>query len=223
MALKKFKATPLPNPPAQYDPQYIRQFIRVLENYFSRLDSNTPNYAESYTADYFFGSGVQLRTPYGQFQSDVDQTALAVDTAYAVTYTQSDFLDGVVLSSGSRLTVPDSGIYNVTFSLQFKNTTNGAEDIDVWLRKNGTDIPATNSRFSIVARKATGNPSHLIATTSVMVDLAANDYIQLMWHVTDVGVSMEHFPAVTAVPGVTPAIPATPSAIVQVEFVSKAV
>jgi hypothetical protein len=41
-----------------------------------------------------------------------------------------------------------------------------------------------------------------------------------MWRVSDVGVAMEHFPAVTAVPGTTPAIPATPSAFVQVEFVS---
>lgn len=222
MALDKFRAAPLPNPPSQWDPQYMRQVIRVLETYHSQLDSRAGNNAQTYTADFFYGSGVHLRIPYGQFQSNVNQTAAAVDAAYAVTYTQSDFLDGVVLSSGSRLTVPDSGIYNVTFSLQFENTTNGAEDIDIWLRRNGADIPATNSRFSIVARKGAGSPSHLIATTSVMADLTAGDYIQLMWHVTNVGVSMEHFPAVTAVPGTTPAIPATPSAIVQVEFVSKA-
>lgn len=55
MALTKFRASPLPNPPAEYDPQYIRQFLRVLETYFSQLDSKTPNFAESYTADNFFG------------------------------------------------------------------------------------------------------------------------------------------------------------------------
>jgi hypothetical protein len=54
-----------------------------------------------------------------------------------------------------------------------------------------------------------------------MVELAANDYIQVMWHVTNTGVSLEHFPAVTYSAGVTPAIPATPSAIVQVEFMSE--
>ena len=220
MALTRFRAPPLPNPPPSYDSQYIRQFIRALELYFSQLDSNTPNYAESYTADFFYGSGIHIQVPYGQFQSNVNQTAAAIDTAYPVTYTQSDFLDGVVLSSGSRLTVPATGVYNVTFSLQFKNTTAGAEDIDIWMRKNGTDIPDTNSRFSIVARKGAGSPSHLIVTTSVMVDLLANDYIQVMWHVTNVNVTMEQFPAVTAVPGTTPAIPSTPSAIVQVAFVS---
>ena len=55
MALDKFRASPLPNPPAAYDPQFFRQFMRVLETYFSQLDSNTPNNAQKYTADTFDG------------------------------------------------------------------------------------------------------------------------------------------------------------------------
>lgn len=221
MALTKFRAAPLPNPPAAYDAQYVRQLIRVLETYFSQLDSKTPNYAESYTADFFYGNGVHLTFPYGQFSSVTDQTAAAIDQAYAVTYDQSDFLDGITLSNSSRLTVPYEGIYNVMYSIQFQNTTNDVQDIDIWIRKNGTDIPATNSRFSIPARKSAGTASHLIATTPVMVELAANDYIELMWHVTSTSVSMEYFPAVTYSAGVTPAVPATPSAFVQVQFVSE--
>jgi hypothetical protein len=223
MALDKFRAAPLPNPPSEYDAQYIRQVIRVLETYFSQLDSRAGNNAETYTADFFYGSGVHLSFPYGQFQSQTDQTAAAIDVAYAITYDQSDFLDGVTLSSGSRLTVPTEGVYAVTFSIQFKNTTTNLEDVDIWLRKNGTDVPDTNSRFGLQPRKGAGNPSHLIATTTIMVELAANDYVQLMWHVTSTGVSIEHFPAVTYSAGVTPAIPATPSVIVQVEFTSEVV
>jgi len=221
MALDKFKAAPIPNPPSTYDAQYIRQVIRVLETYFSQLDSRAGNNAETYRADFFYGSGVHLTFPYGQFQSQTDQTAAAIDQAYAITYDQSDFLDGVTLSSGSRLTVPYEGVYTVTFSIQLQNTTNDVQDVDIWLRKNGTDIPDTNSQFSISPRKNAGVSSHLIATTSIMVELAANDYIQLMWHVTDTGVTMQHFPAVAYSAGVTPAIPATPSAIVQVEFMSE--
>lgn len=55
MAMEKFKAAPLPGPPNNWDPQYMRQVIRVLENYFSQLDSNTPNFAEKYTATTFNG------------------------------------------------------------------------------------------------------------------------------------------------------------------------
>lgn len=221
MALDLFNAPPLPNPPREYDAQYIRQVLRVIEIYFAQLDSRTPNNAQKYTADFFYGSGIHLTVPYGQFQSTVDQTAAAIDVAYAVTYTTSDFLDGVTLSSGSRLTVPSAGVYVVNFSIQLTNSTNAIQDVDIWLRKNGTDVPDTNSRFSIAACKGAGNPSHLIATTPIMVQLAANDYIQVMWHVTDVGVKIEHYPAVTYSAGVTPAHPATPSAIVQVEFISE--
>ena len=33
-----FRNAPLPNPPAEFDAQYIRQMIRVLELYFNQLD-----------------------------------------------------------------------------------------------------------------------------------------------------------------------------------------
>jgi hypothetical protein len=55
MALDRFKAAPIPNPPSDYDAQYLRQVIRVIETYFSQLDSRTPNNAEKYTADTFVG------------------------------------------------------------------------------------------------------------------------------------------------------------------------
>ena len=55
MALDRFKAAPIPNPPSDYDAQYMRQVIRVIETYFSQLDSRTPNNAQSYTADTFNG------------------------------------------------------------------------------------------------------------------------------------------------------------------------
>jgi hypothetical protein len=53
--MELFRASPLPNPPKEYDPVYMRQFIRSLENYFSQLDSQTPNAAYSYTANRFVG------------------------------------------------------------------------------------------------------------------------------------------------------------------------
>ena len=55
MALDRFKAAPIPNPPSDYDAQYMRQVIRVIETYFSQLDSRTPNNAQQYTADTFNG------------------------------------------------------------------------------------------------------------------------------------------------------------------------
>jgi hypothetical protein len=286
MALEKFKAAPLPNPPIQYDPQYVRQLVRVLEIYFSQLDSLTPNQAQSYRADNFYGGsftgasltadnvtttnldavngvidlfsanrsstiytdtdalstrtalietmtvgnvyggtfygdGRFLQLPYNQLTSDQDQTAASVANAYAITLNTNEFPDGISIVSNSRITFAKEGIYNIVYSIQFKNTDNSAHDVDIWLRKNGADIANSNSRFSLPARKSSGDPSHLIAVTPIMVDLTAdNQYIEIMWRVSNTAVSIEHFPAVTASPGVTPAIPATPSVIVGITHVS---
>ena len=286
MALDKFRAAPLPNPPAQYDPQYLRQVIRVLETYFSQLDSNTPNHAEKYTADefvggsftgtdvtatnvstttlsaqqaaigyqssngirtdalisyghrngsqitdhlmaqdiyadYFYGDGRYISTPYNQIVSNSDQTAASVANAYAITYDVEDYPDGISIASGSHIVFAEPGIYNILYSIQLKNTNNDLETVDIWLRKNGTDVANTNTRFAIPARKSTGDPSYLVAVTPLMVDItAANQYIEIMWRVSNTAVTIEQLPAVTASPGVTPAIPATPSAFVTVQFIS---
>ena len=230
MALDKFRAAPLPNPPAEYDAQYIRQVIRVLETYFSQLDSRTPNNAQSYTADFFYGSGIGLTFPHNQFLSNVDQTAAAIDEAYAVELEITSFTDGIYISGANdtRVTFSAPGMYMFIYSLSFKNPTNDAQSVDIWLRYNNgtttTDVPNSNSKFTIPPRKSTGDPSYLIAVTPFSGYAEAADvWVEVMWRVSDTSVVMEHLPAVTYSAGVTPAIPATPSAIVEAFFVSKAV
>lgn len=119
----------------------------------------------------------------------------------------------------SKIVVSQDGIYNIQFSAQFINTTNDVQDVDIWFKKNGMNVTASNSQFGIKARKSTGVASRLIAAMNFYLDLSKDDYFELMWRVTDSGVSLEHFPAVTA-SGTTPAIPATPSIILTVTFVS---
>lgn len=119
----------------------------------------------------------------------------------------------------SKIVVSQSGFYNVQFSAQFINTTNDVQEIDIWFRKNGTNVDNSNSQFGIKARKSTGSASRLIAAMNFVLDLEENDYFEMMWRVSDSGVSLEQFPAVTA-SGSTPAIPATPSIILTVSFMS---
>jgi len=153
--------------------------------------------------------------PYGAFQDTTDQTAANTTTAYAVTLNTTDFSNGVYLSDSSRINVRNYGIYNLQFSIQFKNTTNDGQDVDIWFRKNGTNIADSNSRFYMPARKSGGDPSHLIAALNFFFELQANDYVQIMWRVTDVGVSLEHFGTSTS-----PDRPAVPSAIVTMSYVA---
>jgi hypothetical protein len=119
----------------------------------------------------------------------------------------------------SRVQVDQDGVYNVQFSAQFINTTNDVQEVDIWFRKNDVNVADSNSQFGIKARKSTGSASRLIAAMNFYLQLDKGDYFEMMWRVSDSGVSLEQFPAVTA-SGSTPAIPATPSIILTVTFVS---
>ena len=153
--------------------------------------------------------------PYGAFQDSTDQTAANTTTAYAVTFNTTDYSNGVYVSNSSRLNVRNYGVYNIQFSIQFKNTTNDGQDVDIWFRKNGTNVAASNSRFHLPARKSGGDPSHLIAALNYFLEMTAGDYVEIMWRVTNTDVSIEHFDTSTS-----PTRPAVPSAIATMNYVA---
>ena len=153
-------------------------------------------------------------TPYGAFQDSTDQTAASTTSAYSVKFNTTDFTNGVTIASDSRLTVKSYGIYNIQFSIQFANTDSQIQDVDIWFRKNGTDVAGSNSKFSIPNSHG-GTNGHLIAAMNYWMEMAANDYTEIMWSTTSTAVSIEQLPAQTS-----PTRPATPSAIVTVNFVS---
>jgi len=152
--------------------------------------------------------------PYGAFQDSTDQTAASTTVAYPITFDTTDFSNGITLSNSSRLNVKNAGLYNLQFSIQFKNTTNDGQDVDVWFRKNGTNIANSNSRFHPPPRKSAGDPSHIIAALNFFVDMAANDYVEIMWRTENTGVSIEHFGTSTS-----PTRPAVPSVITTMNLV----
>jgi len=195
-------------PPEGYERRHFNENYGSINNYFRKLTTVLGS---------LFGprGGKFMNNPYGAFQDTTDQMAANTTTAYAVTFDTTDFSNGVTLASGSRLTVADAGIWNCQFSIQFKNTTNDSQDAEIWFRKNGTNIDNSNSRFSMPARKSSGDPSHLIAAMNFFASMNSTDYLEIMWRVSDVGVSIEHYAA-----GTSPTRPATPSAIVTMSFVS---
>lgn len=158
--------------------------------------------------------------PYAQFSDYNDQAATTIGSENILGLDTTDLSNGVYLSNGNRINFRNAGKYAIQFSIQVINSTNDVQSIDIWFKKNGTNIDKSNSKFGIKPRKSSGADSQLIAATMVFFDVAANDYIQLAWRPTDIGVSFEHFAAVTASPGVTPDIPETPTAFVTVQFIA---
>jgi hypothetical protein len=194
--------------PEGYERRYFAENNGALNGYFRKLIS---------TLGALFGprGGKFMNNPHGAFQDSTDQVAANTTTAYAVTFNTTDFSNGVTVASNSRITVADAGIWNLQFSIQFTNTTNSSQDVDVWFRVNGTNVANSNSRFGFAPRKGAGDPFHTIAALNYFVSLNANDYVEIMWRTTDTGVSIEQYAA-----GTSPTRPAVPSAIATMTFVS---
>jgi len=217
MALPEFKIAPLIAPtapnlplgPEQYQRQYQDQFANVLRLYFNQLD----NFNQLFTTN---TGGALLQFPHGAFSSDQDQTTTA-NTATLMTLNTTDFSNGGVTISSSKITTAIAGTYNLQFSTQFQNTDNQIQDISIWLRQNGVDIPGSTGFVSIPARKSAspGEEAHEIIGWNYYVQMQADDYVEIWWSTTNSTVTIQHYPASTG-----PVRPATQSVVATLSFVS---
>ena len=201
----------LPIATVEYRQQYQDQYSNALRLYFNQLSS-------VFNTELGPLGGRFLNNPYGSFYDTTDQTAASTTTAYAITYNTTDLSNGVTIVSSSQITFAYTGLYNIQFSVQLSNNDNAPQDVDIWFRKNGTDIANSNSRFGLAARKSVGDPFHIVGALNFFVSVAANDYIQLMWRTSNTGVQIEYYAA-----GTTPTRPAIPSVILTTTFVSSVI
>lgn len=147
---------------------------------------------------------------YGGFSDGTDQTG-SISAGTVMTFNTVDAADGITLAGGSQITVPNTGKYNLQFSSQFKNVTNAQEDVTVWLRINGVDLANSATQYTIPQRKSASIFGYGVASLTFLLDLNANDYVQIIWLPTSVSVTLEHLPA-----SVSPAYPAIPSIIATI-------
>jgi hypothetical protein len=138
------------------------------------------------------------RARYGQFLDTTTQTAAAANTAYAITFNTTDVSTGVFLGSPtSRITVDTEGIYNFLFSIQLDKTSGGTGIFWVWPRINGVDLPDSNSQVRIQ-----GNDAEQLVTVGYFFELTPNDYVEIMFAVSDTSIQVEAFPASAFYPAI---------------------
>ena len=145
------------------------------------------------------------RARYGSFYDTTTQVATVINTATAITFNTTDLSQGVYIDSPtSRIVVDSEGIYNFDTSFQLDKTSGGTAVFDFWFRLNGVDVANSASRISVQ-----GNNAEIFSSLNYFFDLKANDYVELMFSVTDLSVELKTFAA--AVPH-----PAIPSIILTV-------
>jgi hypothetical protein len=221
MPLYKARAPSLPLPPIEYNQAQQDQFQNALRLYFNRLD----NFLSELSGNQ--GGGL-IGFPYISASDSTDQLATATNTPTVVKWNTLEGGNGFTLNAPGSATALVSGIYKITYSLQFVNTDNSAHDAAVWLKVNTgsgyVDIPNSTTVFSVPARKSAGVFSFICAYSEVVFTLNAGDDMELYWATNQAysvspaadGVYMEHLAAQTS----PYARPATPSALGSITFVS---
>lgn len=121
-----------------------------------------------------------------------------VDEAYLISYADGLF------------TFQQSGLYSITFSLQWQNTNSQDLNANVFLKKNNQVVPDSSSYVSVPSKHGSVNGSAL-TTVNFVQRYAANDTLSLWWHSEGAGCSLIAVPAT-----VTPEMPVSPSVVITI-------
>ena len=138
------------------------------------------------------------RARYGSFYDTTTQVATVINTATAITFNTTDLSQGVFIGSpASRIIVDSEGIYNFDTSFQLDKTSGGTAEFYFWFRLNGVDVPDSASQIRIQ-----GNNAEIFSSLNYFFDLKANDYVEMMFSVSDLSVELKSFVAGAPVPSI---------------------
>lgn len=118
--------------------------------------------------------------------------------------------ENVTVTNGNELRLAGVGVFNVQFSAQFESTISAQHNVDIWLEKNGTAVPNTNTRITLV-----GNGVHIVPAWNFFIEGGGpTDYWKFAW-TTDTDKVILHAEGVKT----NPTRPAIPSVILTVSKV----
>lgn len=148
---------------------------------------------------------IEQQLYYGQFSKTADQTPAVINTAYPITWSSALIASGVSIGgTTSQIIVDNAGLYKFSASFQLTSGSAAVKNVWLWFRKNGVDIANSALITSMDSGTAIRAPSR-----SLLISLAAGDYVELMWASDNVNVTLD---AVAA----TAFAPAAPAALLTV-------
>jgi hypothetical protein len=136
---------------------------------------------------------------YGAFQDVTNQTAAVINTGYPMLLGVTDLSNQVTVVSGSRVTIANTGIYNIQWSGQFTNPLAAEHDVTIWLRKNGVDVPGS-AGIVLVPAKHGSSDGHVLPSWNFLLDVVGGDYYEFVWSTVNTSVYLSFTPAGTPPP-----------------------
>jgi hypothetical protein len=217
MARYNARAPSLPLADYDYSQRQQDQFQNALRLYFNRLDDYLYNLSSNQGAS-------SLSFPFIAASDSTDQITADANTPTVVKWNTLEAGSGFSLNAPGSATALISGIYKITYSLQFVNTDNAIHNTAVWLKVNNIDVPRSTTIFTLQARKSAEVFNFVCAYSEVVFSLEAGDEMELYWAADAAfrvspardGIYIEALAAQSS-PYIRPAVP---SAIGSITFVS---
>jgi hypothetical protein len=202
----------------EYDMQQQELFKNQLRLYFNEIDNLTSALLSG-------TGGSSFSLPFIAASDTTDQITADANTPTVIKWNNLEAGSGFTLNSPGSATALVSGVYKITYSLQFVNTDNDIHNAAVWLKVNNVDVPRSTTVFTLQARKSAGVFNFLCGYSEVVFSLEAGDELELYWAADAAyrasparnGIYIEALAAQTS-PYVRPAVP---SAIGSITFVSR--
>ena len=148
------------------------------------------------------GEWRQILLSDGQYDGAIttDVTAAAPSTAYPLTFT-ANTADGIANGTpASRIVFDEPGHYMASFSAQISSNSSSTVSFYFWPKLNGVDAPNSTMVASLHRNNAT-----TVVSRSTTFNVAAGDYLEAYWAVSDVDGYLQATPA-TAFSPAAPAV-----------------
>lgn len=105
---------------------------------------------------------------------------VAANTPTQVMVDETDLSSGVTLSGTGDVTIANAGIYNIQFSIQFENFGNDYDDVVVWYKVGGVNVPKSSS-YTTISTKHSGTPGATIMTINIFYNCVGGEVVTLHW------------------------------------------
>jgi hypothetical protein len=176
----------------EYDQRGMEQFNNVLRLFFTQLSNriNSPTAHASYYDTTTQTNPVANQVNLFRYNSVVSEFQVTRGTPT------------------SKIYVNNTGVYNFQFSAQIDKTVAGVDQMWIWPRINGVNVPDSATKINIQ-----GNAEAEVAAWNFLLVMKAGDYFELAWQSPEDKMIILAEPAASNYPGI-------PSIILTVTWVS---
>jgi hypothetical protein len=182
----------LPVAPTDYQVRYQDQLTNILRLFFSQIANrvNSPTAHASYFDTTTQTNPVANQVNLFRYNSVVSEFGIT---------------RGVPTS---KIFVSNTGVYNFQFSAQIDKTVSGVDQMWIWPRINGVNVPDSATKVNIQ-----GNAEAEVAAWNFILVMEAGDYFELAWQSPENKMIILAEPAASNYPGI-------PSIILTITWVS---